>query len=92
MMWRRIEADGCEWEVRATAHQTLPIGGDASERGEVLEFQCLRGDRPARRVMIEPGALSSMSEDDLRATYRKALPISGDHYGRPGKRMPDMGV
>jgi hypothetical protein len=63
-----------------------------SGRGrELLEFQPQDGNRPPRRIVIDEGALGGMDEAQLRAAYVQARPIGGDHYGRPGKRMGDVG-
>ena len=88
MSWRTLEADGCEWEVRATASGT---DAEALTDGvrEILEFRAVGEPRPPRRIEVEGGALSNMSDDDLRKAFRSARPIGGDFYGRPGKRMPD---
>lgn len=88
-MWRRIQADGCDWEVRAIAHDAGP---DEAAREEVLEFRCPDGSRPPRRVAVPAGRLALMDDAELNAAYRRALPIAGDHYGRPGKRMTDTQV
>lgn len=88
-MWRRIEVDGCAWEARviAGAGDGAPDGD-----GDVLEFCALDGLRPPRRVSIPARGLERMDEAALRAAYRRARPIGGDHYGRPGKRMGDAGA
>lgn len=91
-MWRRIQADGREWEVRATAEESARAGDDLPGGAEVLEFRCVAGDRRPRRVVMPSGALDRMSDDDLQAAYRRALPIAGDHYGRPGNHMKDLGA
>ena len=86
--WRRIEEDGMEWEARVVAgpQQSDPAGsGDE----EMLEFVCVDGSRQARRLAVEAGSFPGMDEKSLRRAYRRALPIGGDHYGRPGKRMND---
>jgi hypothetical protein len=81
-----VSADGCEWEVRAIA----AAGESAGAPGEdVLEFRAVGVIRPPRRTVIGTRSLDDMSDNDLMAAYRRALPIGGDHYGRPGKRMPD---
>ena len=41
--------------------------------------------------VVAAGSLEHMDEGALRAAYLRALPIGGDHYGRPGKRMTDVG-
>jgi hypothetical protein len=46
---------------------------------------------PPRRVSVRRGALEAMGEPDLKSAFMRARPIGGDHYGRPGKRMPDVG-
>ena len=83
-MWRRIQAEGCEWEVRATS--------EAPEAGseEILEFRPLDDVRPPRRFMVPSGTLSTMDETALQAAFRQARPIGADFYGRPGKRMGDV--
>ena len=90
-VWRCIEADGCAWEARVI---TGPAAGMASPRDrelDLLEFRPLDGLRPPRRTAIRAGELETMDDVALRAAYRRALPIGGDHYGRPGKRMGDAG-
>jgi hypothetical protein len=83
--WKTIEADGCVWQVRSVTNPDL-----GTEPGQaVLEFQAEDGNRPPRRVVVEQGSLHAMDEPALRAAYQRALPIGGDHYGRPGKRMTD---
>jgi hypothetical protein len=84
-MWKQIEADGCVWQVRSIASPGAGTGQDQ----EMLEFATDEGNRPPRRLLVERGALGSMTEAELRAAYLKARPIGGDHYGRPGKQMPD---
>lgn len=86
MDWRRIHAEGCEWEVRV-------IAGVESVAGEdILEFRALDAARPPRRLAVEPGAVEQMDEAGLHAAHRKARPIGADHYGRAGKQMPDTGT
>ncbi|MGH7505087.1 MAG: hypothetical protein ACRELX_05535 [Longimicrobiales bacterium] len=88
MNWKTLNADGCEWEVRAVAS-----GTEAQEPGdsarEILEFRTVDVTRPPRRVEVDAGALSRMTDQELRAAYRMSRPIGGDYYGRPGKQMPD---
>jgi hypothetical protein len=86
-MWRTIEADGCVWQVRSLSNPDMAT----AEGQTVLEFQPQDGNRPTRRVVVEEGELGTMDEARLRAAYLRALPIGGDHYGRPGKRMTDAG-
>lgn len=88
-MWRRMTADGCEWDVRVLADEVDhgPVG--RTEPREILEFRPLDGLRPPRRFATPPGALEHMDDAALDAVFRQALPIGADHYGRPGKRMPD---
>jgi hypothetical protein len=83
--WKTMEADGCVWQI--SSHSNPDTG---LERGkEVLEFRPQEGVLPPRRLVVDAGALERMGEPELRAAYLKALPIGGDHYGRPGKRMTD---
>jgi hypothetical protein len=85
-MWKTLEVDGCVWQVRSVSNPDL-----GTEPGQaVLEFQAESGNLPPRRVVVEESALSGMDEAALRSAYLKALPIGGDFYGRPGKRMPDV--
>ena len=86
-MWRTIEADGCVWEVRAV--QNPDLGVEAGQ--QLLEFRPRDGNRPPRRVVTADISLDDMDEAHLRSAYLQALPIGGDHYGRPGKRMADGG-
>lgn len=86
-MWKTIDADGCTWEVRAGVN---PPDAGTGPGQEVLEFSPREGNRPARRVVVEAGALERMDDEALRAAYLRARPIGGDHYGRPGKRMSDV--
>lgn len=89
-MWRRIEADGCTWEVSTTA-ATSELGTEhAAGAEEILEFRPLDGVRPPRRLVVAAGALAGMNDDALMMAYRQARPIGGDFYGRPGKRMGDV--
>lgn len=90
-MWRRLQADGVDWEVRTIARAERGPVGAPEERSELLEFRPLDGLRPPRRVAIHEASLAAMDEAALRAAFRKARPIGGDHYGRPGKRMSDTG-
>lgn len=84
MAWRRMKAEGLEWEVRAVAR-------DAASGGEdVLEFQPLEQRLPVRRLAVPAGALEAMDENALQAAFVQARPIGADYYGRPGKTMPDM--
>jgi len=80
MLWRTLNADGCEWEV----------GVISSEEEEIIEFRPKEATRPPRRLAIPKGALETMDDAALKAAFTKARPIGGDFYGRPGKRMPDM--
>lgn len=89
-MWRRIRADGCEWEVRIGV-DAEPSNAEHPGGDDILEFRCLDGFRPPRRLIVPSGAVSAMSEAQLQSAYRRALPIAGDHYGRPGKPMQDAG-
>ena len=91
-MWRRIEADGCTWEARVIAGGGAGASAADGDGGDVLEFRALDGLRPPRRVSIPIGGLAGMDERALRAAYHRSLPIGGDHYGRPGKRMEDAGA
>lgn len=87
MDWKHITVDGIEWEVRAVSNE-LP-GGDQGA-GELLEFRSKEATMPPRRVSVLSGALASMGETELKSAFTRARPIGGDHYGRPGKRMPDV--
>ncbi|HUE77538.1 MAG TPA: hypothetical protein VMM83_06310 [Longimicrobiales bacterium] len=86
--WRRIEEDGTEWEARVVAGPQQTDPGQSGDE-ETLEFVCVDGSRQARRIAVAAGSYTSMDEASLRRAYRRALPIGGDHYGRPGKRMND---
>jgi hypothetical protein len=84
--WRTVEADGCVWQVRSVVSPDMGV-----DRGQaVLEFVAESGNIPPRRVVVDSDALANMDEAALRSAYLKALPIGGDHYGRPGKRMTDL--
>ena len=82
--WRRIEADGKEWEVRIISEP----GAHSAER-EIIEFRAVSGSSQPRRTAVERDTLAQMSDEELAAVYRRAAPIAGDHYGRPGKPMND---
>lgn len=84
MGWRRMNAEGMEWEVRAVAREESSGGED------VLEFQPLEQRLPIRRLAVPAGTLESMDDMALRAAFAKARPIGAEHYGRPGKTMPDV--
>ncbi len=89
-MWRRFNAEGTEWEVRA-----IPSSADVAEAAggaaqEVLEFRSHDRNRPPRRVLVDSGALGEMDELQLKQALREARPIGGDFYGRPGKHMEDL--
>ncbi len=89
-MWRRFDAEGAEWEVRA-----IPSSADVGDAAggaaqEVLEFRSSDRNRPPRRLVVDSGTLSAMDEPELRDALRQARPIGGDFYGRPGKRMDDL--
>jgi hypothetical protein len=86
-MWKTIEADGCTWQVRTVSN---PDVGTAAGQS-VLEFQPEGGTLPPRRLVVEDSTLEGLDEEGLRKAYLSALPIGGDHYGRPGKRMMDSG-
>jgi hypothetical protein len=90
MNWRRVSADGCDWEVRAIAAEGEGDPGAEGRREDILEFSPIGAIRPPRRTVVAAGSLDAMSEAELLAAYRRARPIGGDHYGRPGKRMPDV--
>jgi hypothetical protein len=87
MEWKKIVVDGIHWEVRAVSSE-VPDGNDEDE---LLEFRSREATMPPRRVAVHRGALESMSEPELKSAFTRARPIGGDHYGRPGKRMPDIG-
>ncbi len=89
-MWRRFDAEGTEWEVRAipTSPDVADVAGGSAR--EVLEFRSSDRNRPPRRIVVEAGALGAMEEADLLSALRQARPIGGDYYGRPGKRMEDV--
>ena len=82
--WRRIQADGTEWEVRIIS-EPESSGGER----EIIEFRALDGVSQPRRTAVERNALPDLSDEELAAVYRRAAPIAGDHYGRPGKPMND---
>ena len=82
--WRRIKADGTEWEVRIISEP-----GTATAERDIIEFRPVDGVGQPRRTAVERNQLDDLSEDDLAAVYRRAAPIAADHYGRPGKQMPD---
>jgi hypothetical protein len=86
MEWKHITVDGVQWEVRAVSNE-LPGGVQDDE--ELLEFRPHVGTLPPRRVSVHRSALADMKEADLKSAFMRARPIGGDHYGRPGKRMPD---
>lgn len=86
--WKRFEEDGAEWEARVIASEDTSRSGD-HQPDEILEFRCLDGTRPPRRLAVDRVSVDTMDEAALRAAYRKARPIGGDFYGRPGKRMTD---
>ncbi|HEX2166986.1 MAG TPA: hypothetical protein VHG09_07060 [Longimicrobiales bacterium] len=88
MKWKTIEADGCTWEVRSVVNSPDP--SSVSDE-DLLEFRTANVNMPPRRIVVSAGALEGMSDEDLRAAYMRARPIGGDHYGRPGKRMTDVG-
>lgn len=86
--WRRIEEDGAEWEAR-TVPGPEQLTPDLEGDQEILEFVCVDGTRKSRRVAVGAGELERMDGDELRRAYRRARPIAGDHYGRPGKPAND---
>jgi hypothetical protein len=83
--WKTIEVDGQVWQVRSVINPDLGLDADQA----VLEFQAEDGNLPTRRVVVPQSALHGMDDQALRSAYLRALPIGGDHYGRPGKRMSD---
>ena len=89
-MWRRLEAEGAEWEVRAIPNSADVDGTAGGSAQEVLEFRSSDGIRPPRRIVVDAGALARMDEDRLLSALRQARPIGADYYGRPGKRMEDV--
>lgn len=86
-IWRRLEADGAEWEVRVIAAEEAATG--RTESDEILEFRCVTDVRAPRRLAVDAGALAGMDERRLKAAYLQSRPIGGDFYGRPGKTMTD---
>jgi hypothetical protein len=88
--WRRIEEDGAEWEARAIPgpEKTDP---QVEDDADLLEFVCLDGSRKSRQVVVPAGSYAEMDDHALRRAFLQARPIGGDHYGRPGKHMNDMG-
>ncbi|MGH7481723.1 MAG: hypothetical protein ACRELV_06170 [Longimicrobiales bacterium] len=87
--WRSFEAEGTRWEVRIVSEEGEGSAGGAEDH-EIIEFSTADGLKPARRLAVPAGSLGDLDEAALRAAFRKARPIGGDYYGRPGKRMPDM--
>ena len=87
MEWKSVTVDGIQWEVRAVSNE-LP--GGESEDEELLEFRSREATMPPRRVAVRRGALADMGDPELKSAFTRARPIGGDHYGRPGKRMPDV--
>lgn len=83
--WRRIEADGVEWEVRVVSEPERQ-----GEDREILEFRALGEAQQPRRVAAPRDSLQNMSDEELASLHRTARPIGGDHYGRPGKTMDDV--
>lgn len=83
MAWRRMNAEGMDWEVRAIAREESSGGED------ILEFQPLEPRLPIRRLAVPADSLESMDDTALRAAFARARPIGAEHYGRPGKSMPD---
>ncbi len=70
-MWRRFDAEGAEWEVRA-----IPTSADVGQAAggamqEVLEFRSSDRNRPPRRLVVESGALGEMDEPELRSALRR---------------------
>lgn len=88
-MWRRLHADGTDWEVRIVARVERGPAGSPDERSHLIEFRALDGLRPPRRIAVHAPSLAELDDAELRAAYRQARPIGGDYYGRPGKRMGD---
>ena len=89
-MWKRILAEGCEWEVRICAREE-PSAGAAPGDEDILEFHCVDALRPPRRIAVRADTTSALDEAALRSAFLHALPIAADHYGRPGKVMLDTG-
>lgn len=83
--WRRIQADGVDWEVRIISDPQSAQDGNR----EIIEFRPLDGTSQPRRTAVERDTLEKLSDADLAAVYRRAAPIAGDYYGRPGKPMDD---
>lgn len=88
-MWRRIQADGAEWEVRVVPGSERTDAAD--EEGEVVEFFCVEGTRKPRRMAVARGSVTDMDDGALQRVFMQARPIGGDHYGRPGKPVNDAG-
>lgn len=88
-MWRRIRADGTDWEVRAISRGHEGVT-DRGGRGDILEFRPADGLRSVRRLAVPAGALMRMDDERLRIAFRESRPIGGDYYGRPGKPMNDI--
>ena len=86
-MWRRIQAEGREWEVRVV---TEPESESAGTGRDILEFRPLDGTAQPRRAAIERDGLPGLEDEDLHKLLRSARPIGGDYYGRPGKTMRDI--
>jgi hypothetical protein len=86
--WRRIRADGAEWEARVIAGPR-PTSPPSDADLDLLEFVCLDGSRKSRQVAIATDAYGEMDDAALQRAFLQARPIGGDHYGRPGKRMND---
>lgn len=89
--WRRINQEGAEWEARTVSGPAQTDPGHQGDEEEILEFVCLDQPRQTRRLAVRPGSLAQMSDEQLHRAFVQARPIGGDHYGRPGKRMDDIG-
>ena len=73
-----------EWEVRIISES-----GTANAERDIIEFRPVSGVAQPRRTAVERNQLDALSDAELAAVYRRAAPIGGDHYGRPGKPMSD---
>jgi hypothetical protein len=65
------------------------VSESGAEERDIIEFRAVDGGTQPRRTALERDQLAELSDDDLAAVYRRAAPIAGDHYGRPGKPMND---
>ena len=89
-IWKRLRADGCEWEVRAGTCK-----GEDDEKGRTVQESALNLESS---TSSDPRAGSPSTPESwtgpmayLTVPLPQRAPDGGDHYGRPGNANGQCG-